>query len=96
MTDKDRKDFMTGALPVVCAFGEERVQLMPKQFSSGSVGWHGNCKSTVHGVRVQCNVLLTIVGSKPEVQSEQKNSNTAQVQEGTAKASQAKKGKSST
>lgn len=42
--------------------------LEPKEFSTGSLGWHANPKVTVeiNGVRVPCqaSVLLTIIGSK--------------------------------
>lgn len=42
----------------------------PKEFSTGSFGWHANekCMIVIDGVpvKVQANVLLTVVGSKPE------------------------------
>ena len=53
MNDVDRTDFMAAALPVTAIVDGEPVQLLRKMFSSGSVGWHGNSKCTVHGVRVQ-------------------------------------------
>jgi len=71
MTDQERKDFLDTAMPVVAMIGEEQVVLAQKQFASGSVGWHGNSKISVHGCRVQVNLILTVVGSKPSELSEQ-------------------------
>jgi len=65
MNDQERKDFMETSMPVVCQLGDEHVVLQQKQFASGSVGWHGNSKISIHGCRVQCNLILTVVGSKP-------------------------------
>lgn len=40
----------------------------PKEFSTGSFGWHSNEKMTLvingKAVKVQANILLTVVGSK--------------------------------
>lgn len=64
MTDKDRQDFLA-ALPVSFTCGDEAITLRPKQFASGSVGWHGQGKMTIHEVRCQVNIICTVVGSKP-------------------------------
>jgi len=71
MTDQERTDFIETTMPCVAMIGDQQVVLQQKRFSSGSVGWHGNAKIDVHGCRVQCNLILTIVGSKPVTISEQ-------------------------
>jgi len=73
MNDQERKDFLETSMPVVALIGDEQVVLAQKQFASGSVGWHGNSKITVHGCRVQVNLILTVVGSKPFTKTEQKD-----------------------
>jgi len=65
MTEQERTDFMDTTMPCVAMIGDQQVVLQQKRFSSGSVGWHGNAKIDVHGCRVQCNLILTVVGSKP-------------------------------
>jgi len=71
MTEQERTDFMETSMPCVAMIGDQQVVLQQKKFSSGSVGWHGNAKIDVHGCRVQCNLILTVVGSKPVAMSEQ-------------------------
>jgi len=73
MNDQERKDFLETSMPVIAVIGDEQVVLAQKQFSSGSVGWHGNSKITVHGCRVQVNLILTVVGSKPVTKTEQED-----------------------
>ena len=40
------------------------VQLIPKEFSTGSVGYHGQSKGTFNDKRYQVNVLVVEIGSK--------------------------------
>jgi len=70
MTPEERVAFMNGP-PITLSCGEENITLRPRMFASGSVGYHGNGKWTVHGWRCQVNFILTVVGSKPDPVGEQ-------------------------
>ena len=57
---------------VTVKLDEFTMMAMPKEFSTGSKGWHANGKALIQGHPVQVNVLLTIVGSKPKAKEEKK------------------------
>ena len=63
-----RDDFRTKAKPVTVKIGEVPLQAEVKEFSTGSLGWYLNGKTTVEvngtPVAVQIGLNLTIVGSK--------------------------------
>lgn len=63
------KEILNSA-PLVVKVGEHALLATPKQFSTGSVGFHGQGKVhlVVDGkpVVLQANLLLTVVGSKPK------------------------------
>jgi hypothetical protein len=63
-----RADFRTKAKPVPVTIGSQQLDAEPKEFSTGSLGWYLNGKTTIEieGVRVsvQIGLNLTIVGSK--------------------------------
>jgi hypothetical protein len=67
------EQFRAGARAVTVVIGDEKKTALVKEFSTGSFGWFMNEKivlevmidgKPVH-VKVQANVNLTIVGSKP-------------------------------
>jgi len=67
MTDSDRDEFMRGAKPVQLQLEDGTTcTVMPKRFSTGSVGWYANLRLTIHGVPCQVGITFTIVGSKPD------------------------------
>lgn len=53
--------------PMLCEVEGQLVQLLPRTFTSGSRGWHGQMKVTCQGERCQLSVICTIIGSKPTV-----------------------------
>jgi hypothetical protein len=63
-----RKDFLSHAKPVVVKIGEVPLTAEVKEFSTGSLGWYLNGKTTIEingtPVAVQIGMNLTIVGSK--------------------------------
>jgi hypothetical protein len=63
-----RKDFVTHAKPVTVKIGEVPLMAEVKEFSTGSLGWYLNGKTTIEvngvPVSVQIGMNLTIVGSK--------------------------------
>ena len=64
-----KRDFTTTARPVHVTIAGQTLQAMPKEFSTGSVGFHLNGKVTVqlpNGeiAKLQVNGNLVIVGSK--------------------------------
>ncbi|MGE0367277.1 MAG: hypothetical protein AB7Q00_16255 [Phycisphaerales bacterium] len=68
MCPVSRDEFRTHAKPLKFAVGETVVEIDPKEFSTGSLGWNANMKISVmiNGKRVACQVgaNITIVGSK--------------------------------
>lgn len=63
-----RSDFRSKAKPVVVKIGDIPLQADVKEFSTGSLGWYLNGKTTIDvggtPVSVQIGMNLTIVGSK--------------------------------
>lgn len=59
--------------------GQTPIVLVPKEFSSGSLGWHGQAKSFIGDTKVQVNFMVTVIGSKPN------QPNTGEVQSGGTK-----------
>lgn len=65
----NKEDFTAKAQPIAMVVNGETKALTPKHFASGSYGWFANEKVTVVidgvPVKVQANVILTVVNSKP-------------------------------
>ena len=63
-----RGDFRGKAKPVTVTIGEQKLIAEVKEFSTGSLGWYLNGKTTIEidgkPVSVQIGLNLTIVGSK--------------------------------
>ncbi|MBM4071456.1 MAG: hypothetical protein FJ271_21350 [Planctomycetes bacterium] len=63
-----RKDFRDNAKPVPVKIGEVPFLAEVKEFSTGSLGWYLNGKTTIEvggtAVSVQIGMNVTIVGSK--------------------------------
>lgn len=63
-----RGDFRGKAKPVTVIIGEQKLVADVKEFSTGSLGWYLNGKTTIEidgqPVSVQIGLNLTIVGSK--------------------------------
>ena len=63
-----RADFRAKAKPVPVTIGNQQLEAEVKEFSTGSLGWYLNAKTSIDvgGVRVpvQIGLNLTIVGSK--------------------------------
>jgi hypothetical protein len=63
-----RKDFREHAKAVTIKIGDIPMQAEVKEFSTGSLGWYLNGKTTIEvngtPVSVQIGLNLTIVGSK--------------------------------
>ena len=63
-----RSDFRTKAQPVAVTVAGVPLQAVVKEFSTGSLGWYLNGKTTIEvdgtPVSVQIGLNLTIVGSK--------------------------------
>ena len=63
-----RADFRHAAKPVTVTIGNVPLQADVKEFSTGSLGWYLNGKTTIDvggkPVSVQIGLNLTIVGSK--------------------------------
>lgn len=63
-----RADFRGKAKPVTVTIGEQKLVAEVKEFSTGSLGWYLNGKTTIEidgvPVSVQIGLNLTIVGSK--------------------------------
>ena len=64
----NRSEFRTNAKPVTVVIGDQRLVAEVKEFSTGSLGWYLNGKTTIDvggtSVSVQIGMNLTIVGSK--------------------------------
>jgi hypothetical protein len=60
--------FRVQAKPVIVKIGDMELVAAPKEFSTGSLGWYLNGKTTIKvgdtPVTVQIGMNLTIVGSK--------------------------------
>jgi hypothetical protein len=69
-----RAQFKQGAKPVEITIGGQRLEVPVKFFSTGSLGWYLNGKTTIDVggqlVPVQIGLNLTIVGSKELPQDE--------------------------
>jgi hypothetical protein len=69
-----RSDFLSKAKPVKILIGEVPLMAEVKEFSTGSLGWYLNAKTTIEvdgtPVAVQIGMNLTIVGSKELPKSE--------------------------
>jgi hypothetical protein len=63
-----RTQFTLQAKPVTVKIGDTELQAVVKEFSTGSLGWYLNGKTTIKvgdtPVTVQIGMNLTIVGSK--------------------------------
>ena len=63
-----REEFRAGAKPVKVTIGEVPLMAEVKEFSTGSLGWYLNGKTTIEingkPVSVQIGMNLTVVGSK--------------------------------
>ncbi len=63
-----RADFTEHAKPVSVKIGEKEYTAIPKEFSTGSLGWNINDKVNIEIggklVTVQIGMNLTVVGSK--------------------------------
>jgi hypothetical protein len=63
-----RADFRTKAKAVTVTIGDQRLVAEVKEFSTGSLGWYLNGKTTIEidgtPVSVQIGLNLTVVGSK--------------------------------
>ena len=63
-----RQQFVDGAKPVEVVINGNKMTAHPKEFSTGSLGWYLNGKTTIDIggtlVSVQIGLNLTIVGSK--------------------------------
>jgi hypothetical protein len=63
-----RKQFMENAKPVEIIINGVKLEAANREFSTGSLGWYMNNKTTIKvgdtSVTVQIGLNLTIVGSK--------------------------------
>ena len=63
-----RSEFLAHAKPVSVIINGKEYQAVPKEFSTGSLGWNINDKVNVENggklVTVQVGMNLTVVGSK--------------------------------
>ena len=63
-----RAEFAAQAKPVTVQIGDKSYTAVPKEFSTGSLGWNINDKITIDiggkFVTVQIGMNLTVVGSK--------------------------------
>jgi hypothetical protein len=63
-----RAEFAANAKPVTVQIGDKTYTAVPKEFSTGSLGWNINDKVTIDiggkPVTVQIGMNLTVVGSK--------------------------------
>ncbi len=63
-----RKDFLAHAKPLAVKIGEIPLSAGAREFSTGSLGWYLNGKTTVEvngiPVAVQIGLNITVVGSK--------------------------------
>jgi hypothetical protein len=63
-----REQFVAKAQPVDVTINNVSFKAVPKEFSTGSLGWNINDKATLYvdgvPVQVQIGLNLTIIGSK--------------------------------
>jgi hypothetical protein len=63
-----RKEFMEKAKPVEITIDGQKRNALPREFSTGSLGWNVNDKITMQigdkTVTVQVGMNLTVIGSK--------------------------------
>jgi hypothetical protein len=63
-----RKDFLAHAKPLTIMIGEVKLAAAPREFSTKSLGWYLNGKTSVDvngiPVAVQIGLNITVVGSK--------------------------------
>ena len=63
-----RKDFLTHAKPLTVKIGDLPLTAAVREFSTGSLGWYLNGKTTIDvngvAVSVQIGMNITVVGSK--------------------------------
>ena len=63
-----RAEFKANAKPLNVTIGERTYNAVPKEFSTGSLGWNVNDKLTLEiggkTVTVQVGLNLTVIGSK--------------------------------
>ena len=63
-----RDEFKSHAKPLRIVIGDKEITAGPREFSTGSLGWYVNEKTTVDvngkSVTVQIGLNLTVVGSK--------------------------------
>ncbi len=63
-----RKDFLANAKPITVKIGEIPLTAEVREFSTGSLGWYLNGKTTIEvngvPVPVQVGMNLTVIGSK--------------------------------
>lgn len=68
MTQQDMDVYEKDAKPIVARFDDQMLTMLPKRFSTGSVGWYSNgkCKILVGDTYfpVQVSLTVTIIGSK--------------------------------
>jgi hypothetical protein len=81
--DLNLSPYNESAKPIVCRFDDQLLTMLPKRFSTGSVGWYANgkCKILVAETYypVQVSLTVTIIGSKNSHAQE----GTPEAQEGT-------------
>jgi len=66
LTDREKEEMRhKSSEPLHCDIEGEILQLLPKVFKTGSFGWHGQAKITYSDTRIQANVVLTVIGSRP-------------------------------
>jgi hypothetical protein len=56
--------------PKVVSVDGQMLNAMPKEFSTGSKGYHASGKLLLDGSMCQANIILTIIGSKPKKDGE--------------------------
>jgi len=68
MTQEEWDAYAKDARPIVCRFDDQLMNILPKVFSTGSVGWYANGKAKIlvgqTYLPVQVSLTLTIIGSK--------------------------------
>lgn len=61
--DVEREHTRQRALEV--SINGNMLLLVPKVFSTGSLGWHGQSKLVIADTKCQLNFTVTVIGSKP-------------------------------
>lgn len=64
----DLTQYRTNAKPIVARFDDQMMTMLPKVYSTGSVGWYANGKARILVddvyYPVQVSLTMTIIGSK--------------------------------